>query len=413
MLSRFIIFLISLCITFSATAQNNLTGTVKNTAGSFIAGATVHLLTEKDTSLFSQTVTKENGFFSLPLPEHIAFFIRVTHIGYTDFLIKVSREEVLQKGLAIELENSSATLSGVTIQARARPVRQKDGNFVYSIAGEKEFTTSSNLTDVFRLLPNLRIDADGTIYLANNVIPAIFVDGKPLMISNEERYVFLRSLTPEKVANIEVITNPSSRYDGEFKGVINITMKKDQNIGFNGTVNTMLQQNRKTYGEQNLSLSYNSKKVRYFTRLGYSHGTEVYRFKALQHLANTDILHTLLNEKTWNNDWNIQTGLNFSIKEKHQFGLLLRSISINNNRLRKGNLLSTDEKGTALVFDRVSINPIDYNQNQSAATVNYTLQAKKLKVDFLGNYLLVKNRQSDFFTETNKMVACNSNGNRI
>lgn len=402
MLLRFVIFLISICITYGASAQNNLTGTVKNSAGSPVAGATVYLLAEKDTSLFAQTVTNANGLFSVPAPGQAVFFIRVTHVGYTDLLIKISRSEFLQKGLAIELKNSSEILSEVIIQSRIAPVRQKDGNFVYSIAGEKEFKAAANVTDVFRLLPNLRIDADGTIYLANNVVPAIFIDGKPLMISAEQRNAFLASLTPEKVANIEIITNPSAKYDGEFKAIINITLKNERNIGLNGTANTMLQQNKKTYGEQNLSLDYNSKKVRYFTRLGYNFGTRVYRFKALQHLANTDILHTLLNDNTRNNDWNVQAGLNYSIKAKHQFGILLRSISVNSNRDRRGSLRSTDENGTSLVFNRVSINPVDYNQNQHAATVNYTLRVKKLKVDFLGNYLLVKNSQSDFFNETHK-----------
>lgn len=402
MLLRTIILLISICFITRTTAQNTLNGTVKDKAGSFIADANVYLLKTQDSSIVSQTFTNEMGFFSLPLPDYTAFLIRLTHVGYKDTLLKVSRADVLHTALTIELQNSLNVLSEVTIQSGARPIRQKDGNFVYAIAGEKEFKTAANLTDVFRLLPNLRLDADGSLYLANNVMPVIFVDGKPLMISNEERNAFLRSLTPEKVANIEIITNPSAQYDGEFKGIINITLKKDENIGFVGTFNSMLRQNRKTYGEQNLSLDYNTEKAQYFTRLGYNYGTTVYRFRALQHLANKNILHTLLNDNTLNNSWNIQTGVNFRLKEKHQFGILLRSISVNTDRDRRGNLLSTDAEGKTLVFDRVSINPVDYNQNQTAATVNYTGQAKKLKLDFLSNYLSVNNRQSDIFTETHQ-----------
>jgi ferric enterobactin receptor len=402
MVLRSVIFLILNSIILGSAAQNKLTGTIKNSESSSISGATIYLLSEKDSSLISQTVSSENGFFSLPLPVQAAFFIKVTNIGYADFFIKLASEGAKQKALVIELKNSTKNLTDVIIKSSVRPVRQKDGNFVYSIAEEKEFKASANLTDIFKLLPNVRIDADGTIYLANNVVPAIFVDGKPLMISNEERNTFLRMLTPEKVANIEIITNPSSRYDGEFKGIINITLQKDQNLGLTGTVNNLFQQNRKTYGEQSLSLDYNTKKVRYFTRLGYNYGTRLYRFKALQKLANTNMLNTLLNENNLVNDWNIQVGLNFKFSEKHLFEILYRKIAVDNERDRLGNLRSTNENSTLLVFDRVSINPIDYNQNQNAATINYTLKAKKLKVDFLSNYLLVKNRQADVFTETHK-----------
>ncbi|WEK19530.1 MAG: TonB-dependent receptor [Candidatus Pedobacter colombiensis] len=391
-------FLFSLTfLFFSAFGQSVLTGSVKSKIdNSPISGAPVTILNLRDSSILAQVVTGNNGEFRVSAPS--GFLIKISHINYVDRLfIHRLVDTARNPSLEITLDDAAGNLAEVLIHSEVKLVGIKNGNSVFQVANNREFKTAANLLDVFRNIPGIRVDGDGTLQIGSNVTPTVFIDGKPMLLNNQELLNYLKSLTPDKVASLEVITNPSARYDGEYKGIIDIKLKRDQTMGFTGSYNALLEQNRFTNMENNLSLAYQSKRFTYYSQLGYASGTAIYRYTAYQHLANTDILSTELQQDNKQNNYNLQAGVDFVPNQKNKIGLQVRNYHIVNDRARVGHLLSTDKTGQQSRFDRTSNNPIQYGQNNYGAIFNYSLQLKPLKVEVLGNYLSVENKQKDDF----------------
>ncbi len=299
-------------------------------------------------------------------------------------------------------KDSIKTISEVIIQSSRRNLKLNDGNMVMSVANNKDFKTSTNILEVLRKTPNVNVDPEGEIFIGGRISPTIFINGKPVVMSSHELRTYLSSLSPEMVESIEVNTNPSSKYDAEFKGIIDIKLKKNTNLGWKGNYNGTVQINKFSYRENTLNLFYNTSKVAYNVQFGYNNGISTYRYNALQRLANTNLMRT----DTYQNDdgevYNLQTGIDFRMNDKHRLGLNLRSNFRKNNRSRLGFLYTTNLDGTDLILNTESLNPIIYHQSNYGITTDYSFQSKDFKLNFLGNYLSVENKQKDDFINKEK-----------
>ena len=296
----------------------------------------------------------------------------------------------------------TTTISEVVIQAVPRNLKLNDGNMVMTVSGNKDFKTSTNLLDVLRRTPGVTIDQEDGIFIGGRVAPAIFINGKPIVMSTQELQAYLRSLPPEMVESIEVNTNPSSKYDAEFKGIIDIKLKKNTNLGWKGNYNGNLYVNKFSSRENSLNLTHNTEKIAYTLQTGYNDGISTYHYNALQRLANTNVMRTATQQKDYGTVFSIQAGADFRLNDKNRVGLNLRGNFRENNRLRSGSLYTTDKNETQLVFNTESENPIDYSQNNYGITGDYSFQNKNFKLSFLGNYLSVKNKQQDDFINRDK-----------
>ncbi|MEG0925869.1 outer membrane beta-barrel family protein [Chryseobacterium sp.] len=297
---------------------------------------------------------------------------------------------------------TTTNISEVVIQAVPRNLKLNDGNIVMAVSGNKDFKTSTHLLEVLRRTPGVTVDQEDGIFIGGRIAPAIFIDGKPIVMSSQELQAYLRSLSPEMVESIEVNTNPSSKYDAEFKGIIDIKLKKNTNLGWKGNYNGNLYINKFSSRENSLNLTNNTEKVAYILQAGYNDGISTYRYNALQRLANTNVMRTATYQKDHGKFFNIQAGADVRLNDKHRVSLNLRGNFRENDRLRSGSLYTTDKNENQLIFNTESENPIDYSQNNYGITTDYSFQNKNFKLSFLGNYLSVKNKQQDDFINKNK-----------
>ncbi|WP_312300029.1 outer membrane beta-barrel family protein [Chryseobacterium sp.] len=300
------------------------------------------------------------------------------------------------------INDKTTDISEVIIQSPTRNIKLNDGNLTMAVSGNKDFKTSANLLEVLRKTPGVIVDQEDGIFVGGRITPAVFIDGKAVVLSTQELQAYLRSLSPEMVESIEVNTNPSSKYDAEFKGIIDIKLKKNSNLGWRGNYNGNIYVNRFNYRENTVNLSYNTEKVAYNLLMGYNDGISTYRYNALQKLANANILRTNTYQKDKGSVYSIQAGADFRLNAKNKFGLYLRSNFRTNDRMRTGTLFTADKSETQVVFNTGSENPIDYSQNNYGLATDYTFQNKDFKIGFLGNYLSVKNKQQDEFINRDK-----------
>ncbi len=318
---------------------------------------------------------------------------------FISFFGKAQQGEVKSKvpDSLTEVKSSTTNISEVVIRSAPRKMKLNDGNLVLSVAGNKDFKTSTHLLDVLRKTPGVTVDQEDGIFVGGRITPAVLIDGKPIVMSSQELQAYLRSLSPEMVESIEVNTNPSSKYDAEFKGIIDIKLKKNIRLGWKASYNGNVYINKFNYRENTLNISYNTGKVTYNVQAGYNEGISTYRYHALQRLANTNIMRTQTYQEDFGKAYNLQAGADFRLNDKNRLGFNLRGNFRNNDRTRNGSLFTTDKSETQLVLNTASENPTDYTQDNYGMTTDYSFQNKGFKLSFLGNYLSVKNKQNDDF----------------
>src|SRR5690606_37009480 len=135
----------------------------------------------------------------------------------------------------------------------------------------KDLTTlGPSASDIMGNLPTLTVDQDGNIAMRGNDNVRILVDGKPTNIPASQ---LLKQIPSTSIKSIELITNPSAKYNPEgMSGIINIILHKDTNLGFNGNLNTGVTIGEYTRYNGSLNLNYRSGKFNFFGNIGANFG---------------------------------------------------------------------------------------------------------------------------------------------
>lgn len=193
-------------------------------------------------------ITEHNGDFSMDnLPVMGNFILKVSAIGFTPIEQKVSFNlkmpgqgaqrggmeqmmSMVDKDLGnIKLEENAADLGNVTVTSTARLFEMGVDRKIFNV--DKDLTsTGQTATEVMRNIPSLSVDIDGNVTL-RNAAPQLFVDGRPTTLT-------LDQIPADIMEKVELITNPSAKFDasGGNAGIINIVLKKNRKVGYNGGV---------------------------------------------------------------------------------------------------------------------------------------------------------------------------------
>lgn len=180
--------------------------------------------------LVKGVLTKTNGEFSLDeLPLRGPLKLQASGTGYKTFTKAVTFPPIDKDLGNIKLESSTTQLQGVTVTG-SKPIMQMD-------IDKKVFNVEKNLVsaggtalDVMKNVPSVNVDIDGNVTLRNST-PQLFIDGRPTTLTLEQ-------IPADAIENVEVITNPSAKYDasGGNAGILNIVLKKNRKTGYNGNV---------------------------------------------------------------------------------------------------------------------------------------------------------------------------------
>ncbi len=290
---------------------------------------------------------------------------------------------------------STRQLQAIEVNAAPPAVRQQADKLVMTVAGNRLFRTAANGFDVLKKVPGLEVGGDGALLLYGRITPAVFIDGKPVLMTPEALQTYLAGLSSDMIASVALINNPSSQYDAEYKAIIDIRLKQDMTLGWRGNINASLQRNAYTYNDNQLQLSYKTPKLTYTARLGYTKGTTIYRYSALQHLASSDIMATNNKVPTSNNNFSYQLGADYNFKKNQHIELQFRGFLINRDAFAYNTLHTTDATEQHLVFNTQSENRYDPTQRNYLVNLNYSGQWGKTQLQLLGSFVQANTRQQE------------------
>jgi outer membrane receptor protein involved in Fe transport len=386
----------SLLIFHLSINAQTIKGSLSDENARAVSYATIGLLQLPDSTMIKEQVTDSAGRFSIGAVPQGKYILQISATGF----VPLSREINLTAAVPDQdlgkliMQSDPAMLNAVIVNG-TRPAFQRQGDrLVVSVAGSPFFRTATNGFDVLNKIPGLEVSYDGTLLLSGRTSPAVFIDGKPVPMSAEELQQYLQTLTPEMIASVDVITNPSGKYDGEFKGIIDIKLKKDQALGWKGFLTSNLQVNNYALSENSLLLTYKTPSTAFMARGGYTGGSRIYRYEAWQHLANTNFMNTKNGVSTRFNTFNVQLGAEHNFSKDHKVELLLRTTQNKRDLNASGTLhtTNTSHQLVSLVGTDNESSPIQQNY---AINLNYSGKLGKSQLQWLNTFLSIRTRQQE------------------
>ncbi|NQX81951.1 MAG: TonB-dependent receptor [Flavobacteriaceae bacterium] len=370
----FSLFILGISYSVAQNKSIDIKGKVVESANKIsIEFATILILDKTTNEAIAGTVADIDGEFELKYYKDNDFYIKVSFIGFKDKLIKKFKitDNKLDIGIIILSEDESV-LAEVTVRAEKSQTVFKLDKRVFNV-GKDLSSTGSSALEILDNVPSVDVNIEGVISLRGSTGVQILINGKPSVVASSNA---LGSITADMIERIEVITNPSAKYDAEgSSGIINIIIKKSEKRGTNGsvTINTGIPKNHSI----GFSLNRRTEKFNLFSQFGYGKRVFPKEFES----RNTDISNgtTLYNigKSDKNEDfYNVILGLDYHINDLNMITL-------------SGNYTFENEKEYSNQIYSLSSNDVltdTWSRNEETEATNPKWQSElQYKKDFKDN----------------------------
>ena len=325
------LLILLICLSGFCQVNRSITGKIKDGGDEkVIASATVSLLRSKDSSLVKIAVADKEGNFSFENVKNGNYLVAASATGHlkafsTIFTIN-DAHNTKELGI-LQLKETDRSLAAVTIVAKKPFIERKADRTVINV--ESSVTNAgSTAMEVLEKSPGVSIDKDGNISLKGKQGVIVTIDGKQTYMSAPDLANYLQSMPASNLELIELMPNPSSKYDAAGNsGVINIKTKKNRQRGFNGSISTSFGQGIYSRAFNTLNLNYRNGKFNLFSNFGSTYRKN---FQELdihrEYYDNSNNLNAVFDQKARflkeRNNENAKIGLDFYATEKTTFGIV-------------------------------------------------------------------------------------------
>ena len=221
-------------------SKGKLTGQViEANSNNPIPFSSVRIQTANPVKLITGAIANEKGEFSIEVNQGV-YDIIIESVGFEATTVKgVQISKTTQLG-TIAAKASSQTLSEVTVKGQKASMELNLDKRIFNV-GTDAANKGATAAEILGNLPSVQVSGEGGVSLRGSENVRILIDGKPSTLVGINGSSGLQSLQGNLIDKVEIITNPSARYEAEgMAGIINIVLKKNQNQGFNGAIETNL-----------------------------------------------------------------------------------------------------------------------------------------------------------------------------
>jgi len=304
-----------------------ITGTVSNDNNEPLSFATIQLRVVKDSSLVKTIMSDSTGRYQFTKVNLGHYLVSASMTGYNEAFTKpviVDGKTTIQ--LPVKLHKQAASLQGVTVTSRKPFIERKLDRTIMNIENSA-IAAGSTAMEVLEKAPGVIVDKDGNISMAGKAGVQLMIDGKPTYMSSNDLAQLLRSMQASQVELIELITNPSAKYDAAGNaGIINIKTKKNKTFGTNGNMNVSAGYSDYTKTNAAINLNHRNKYLNVFGNYYYGNNNNgrllnIDRVAVLQNTPSYFSQH-MSEDKNWKNN-NVKLGADYFINSKQTLGVLI------------------------------------------------------------------------------------------
>ena len=383
MVQSLIIFL-SLILGSQSLMGQKITGKVLLPDGNSADFATVALLQANDSTLVKGEITDFEGSFEIQVNSSGQYILQVSYVGYAEFIsevIDIGADDISIPD--IQLQEVSNELETVTVVARRPLIVVKADRTVFNTAGNIA-SAGSNGLELLRKAPGVMIDNDENIMLRGRSGTIVYMDGKRSYLNPQELANLLKSLDATDVESIEIITNPSAKYEASGSaGIINIITKKGKVLGTNGTVNFTSGYGKAPKNMASVNLNHRGKNTNVYGGVGFGRNRNLGSLEAFKTQDNR-LFHQFIDREDNNAPVNGKIGFDYSKNPNHSFGALVTANS-NLGDVTHSSFSVTDiSNGSGIPIDSFLLASSDINSHFLNASANANYQYKDESGNELG-----------------------------
>jgi hypothetical protein len=342
-----------------------------------IENATVELRRAKDSVLVKTAISDKNGWAELDNIKLGGYVIKVSSLGYAttySAAVNLSGDQTDTRLPALVLTAQSTNLNNVTVTSRKPFIQKLTDRIVVNV--DNSIVNAGNAAmDVLERSPGITIDQNDAISLRGKSGVIIMIDGKPSPMTGADLANYLRGLPSNAIDRIEIITNPSAKYDAAGNsGIIDIRMKKDQRLGTNGTANIGYGQGIYPKANAGINLNYRNKNVNVFGNYNYSYRMILNHLVLNRNFYSNGVFNGSDDKDNYAkmpmNFQNARFGIDFFPSKKTIIGFVVNSSLTHFERMNSNHSVVNDKTGTPYYrFNTLATNN-DHNGN-AVGNINF------------------------------------------
>ncbi len=391
--------LLSCCFLFSQAQNASITGTLQNDQQEPVQFSNIILYQSADSSLVKVEPSDDEGKFRFSGIQAGNYYLVATYVGLADLKktnLTLTDGQTLELGV-LAFQPTAIELTGATVTATRAMVEVKPDRTVFNVQGTIN-STGSDAIELLRKAPGVMVDNNDNINVLGRAGVLLYVDGKRLPLTGADLTAYLQNLPADQIDRFDIITNPGAKYEAEGNaGIIDIRLKKDENLGANGSVNATGSKGR--FYQYNLggSANYRNKKMNTFASAGYS-GGDRYNTMLFESEQNNIFLNESNDMENANSNINYRVGTDFFIGKNQTIGFLVGGNYSNNNQDSE-NRIEISPLSTPNAVDSILVANVigESNRNQNTFNLNYSFSNKSgrslnLDADY-GKYTLTSSQQ--------------------
>ncbi len=255
-----LLFILMLCNVLCSKAQS-ISGIVLTVQNKPATDANVILLTAKDSAVVQANVADKNGAFVFESLKPAGYILKISATGYELYFSSVITldDKAIQLPATI-LTEKNTSLKEVSVVSQKPYIEVHADKLVVNVENSI-VSAGSSVLDVVSHSPGVRVDQDDNISLKGKPGVTIMIDGRIQAVSGQDLANMLKSMPSSTIEKVEIISNPSSRYDAAgISGIINIKTKKDAKYGVNGSIKGSYAQGVYPKASAGVNMNYRDKK---------------------------------------------------------------------------------------------------------------------------------------------------------
>ena len=275
----------------------------------------VNIILKDNDKIVTGGVTSEEGNFTINKLALQKYTVEIQFIGYTTVVRNIDLTSDANQNLGtITISEDVSELKDVEVVAERSNMVQKIDRKVINV-GKDLIASGTTASEIMNNIPTVNIDPQTKeISMRGNTNVRVLIDGKPSNVSVEQ---LLQQIPSASIKQIELITNPSAKYNPEgMSGIINIILHKNSQDGFNGSLNTGVTFGITPKTNSALNMNYRVGKVNFYTNYGFNHGINANNGYVESERTNQENRQDF-NFRNKNNSHLLKFGMDYYINEKN------------------------------------------------------------------------------------------------
>ncbi|MGN7987666.1 TonB-dependent receptor domain-containing protein [Pedobacter sp. 22226] len=391
------ITLLLLTLSFSLFAQTGgkakITGVLKDAKTQETIPFATAVLINKATAKNAKIVqTDVNGAFVMTDLPTGTFTFKISFVGYQtmvrDNVTITATTGALNFGDIKMNPAKGNVLSEITVTGQKQGMQMGIDKKIFAV-DQSVISEGGSAGDLLQNVPSVSTDMDGNVSLRGSTGVKVLIDGKPSLIAGGNVAQILQSIPASSIESVEVITNPSAKYDAEGQsGIINIVLKKNTKLGFNGSA-AVTAGNRDNYNA-NTNLSFQNSKVNIYGNYSYRYGNRIGGgFQDITYKTATPGSTAFANQNTVSNSLdkghNAKAGIDYYLAPKSVISLSGGFNSRENDRNDLLNIRQLNSNNAPVLLSNRT-NTTDGYGNSYDANLDYVQKFKKPKEELTFNF---------------------------